>query len=297
MLKTLSGEENRNWRGALSKLAFAYNSTTHKSTGFSPFYLMFGRESRLPIDTIFKIEVEGTKFSEKSWSRFVDEWKSTMKQAYEIANNNMEKIAGYNKKYFDAHHQMAKPVLLQPGDKVLIKNVRDKGGTGKLKSYWEEQIFVVEEKKKDFPVYTVRNVKKNHDIRVLHRNLLLNCNDLPVNVFDDEKEEKKSVVNKQSKGKERVQDNLQSQDEDGERSDEEPDVVAIYHEELDCGDGGNQVSGDEASSEGLGETDGEEGSECGETVPDHEHRYPRRNRKPPTVMTYDEDFKQTVVHR
>ena len=29
---------------------------------------------------------------------------------------------------------------LKEGDQVLMKNVREKGGTGKLKSHWERQI-------------------------------------------------------------------------------------------------------------------------------------------------------------
>lgn len=42
-------------------------------------------------------------------------------------------------------------------DKVLIKNVRGRGETGKLKNYWKGALFEVIEKKDGRPVYVLRN--------------------------------------------------------------------------------------------------------------------------------------------
>ena len=61
MLKTLNDNQKSNWKKHVSKMSFAYNSTVNKATGFSPFYLMFGRLSRLPIDLRFGIDVDGNK--------------------------------------------------------------------------------------------------------------------------------------------------------------------------------------------------------------------------------------------
>ena len=182
MLKTLSGPAKKDWKTHLSKLAFAYNSTINKATGFSPMYLMFGRESRLPIDLMFEDVGLNNGIRDKSHQQFVREWHEAMKEAMRVAQVNMEKSSGYNKQYRD---RKAKIVEVNVGDHVLVRNYREKGGTGKLKSFWEEAIFEILEKKEDLPVYKVQNLKKPTDVRVLHRNKIMRCEELPLDTFDD----------------------------------------------------------------------------------------------------------------
>ena len=65
------------------------------------------------------------------------------------------------------------------GDHMLIRNVKEKGGTGKLRTYWEPNIFEVIQKDKNLPVYTVKNLSDEGGTRVIRRNLLMQYNDLP----------------------------------------------------------------------------------------------------------------------
>ena len=96
MLKTLSDEHKRDWKNHLSKLMFGYNSMVCSSTGFSPHYLMFGRESRLPVDFIFNVERRGVTDQD-----FVEKWKTSMKEACNIAKKNIQKSSSHGKKGYD----------------------------------------------------------------------------------------------------------------------------------------------------------------------------------------------------
>ena len=47
-----------NWDSYLEPLAFAYRVSVNDATGYSPFYLMHGREATLPLDAMLNLKTD-----------------------------------------------------------------------------------------------------------------------------------------------------------------------------------------------------------------------------------------------
>ena len=54
MLTNLAREQKSRWHEHLNKLSSVYNCTRNDSAGLSPYYLLYGRNSRLPVDLMFE---------------------------------------------------------------------------------------------------------------------------------------------------------------------------------------------------------------------------------------------------
>ena len=184
---------------AVNKVVHAYNYTVNDATGFSPIFLLFGRSPRLPVDLLFGTSPSSTR---ENHTDYVKRWKSAMKDAYAKATSSSGKAAISGKKIYD---RKVRFTLLKPGDRVLVRNLCERGGPGKLRSYWENQIYEVVEQKGALPIFVVKpegNAKGRS--RVLHRNLLLRCDFLP----QDSSEDSEPVARTEKrKSKPKVHDN------------------------------------------------------------------------------------------
>ena len=172
MLGTLPDDRKANWKDYVSPLVHAYNATKHESTGYSPFYLMFGREPRIPVDVQFGLDPNLNNSATKDSSKFVEKLRDRLKLAYDLATRSARAASKRNKEYYDAK-KCRREARLLPGDRVLLRNVRP---SGKLDNKWEKEIFVVDRKpSQDIPVYIVRKEDGTGRKRTVHRNLLLPC--------------------------------------------------------------------------------------------------------------------------
>ena len=80
MLRTLPEKHKYHLKDYLNLLLHAYNCTRHNTTGYSPYFLMLGRHSNLPLDIIFgSLNSEETK----SYPKYVERWQNAMKEAYQ----------------------------------------------------------------------------------------------------------------------------------------------------------------------------------------------------------------------
>ena len=159
----------------LSNLVFAYNSTINKSTGFSPFFLMFGRSSGLPVDSMVSVDISVTE--KKTYNQFVSDWKNQMNEAIQIAQQKAKKSAEQNKNQYNRKVHGNDIVI---GDRVLLQNFSERGGTGKLRAHWENTIYVVVGKEDNLPVYNIKPENSKGTItKKVHRNIIMPSNFLP----------------------------------------------------------------------------------------------------------------------
>ena len=168
MLGTLSDEEKSDWKSHLGCMTHAYNCTKHASTTYSPYYLMFGRHPRLPIDIEFGLHKPNCS-DNSSKSRYIQKLRRRLNYAFQKASKYSDQQA---KKYKQGYDKSVKGPQLHVNDLVLVKIVAHKG-RHKLQDRWEpEEYVVIEQPITGTPVYKVKPVNGNN-IRTLHRNLLL----------------------------------------------------------------------------------------------------------------------------
>ena len=170
MIGKLEGANKENWTDHLSELTFAYNSTRSAITGYSPYYLMFGRRPRFPVDFHFPTKVHIKDYEVDS---YVAQLRSRLKQYFQYATQACLQEAERQKRLYDRRSHAAE---LKPGDQVLAR-VLGYVGKRKINDKWESEPYIVQGRLHPgsaAPIYLLHD--KDGKPRKLHRNHLLLIN-------------------------------------------------------------------------------------------------------------------------
>ena len=175
MLGTLEDHQKQDWKSYVAPLVHAYNATRHDSTGFSPFFLMFGRHPRLAIDAY--LGLNSSQESEcTSREHYASKLKKRLDFAYKVASKEANKYATRHKSNYDGKVREA---TLGVGDRVLIRKVGLKG-KNKLADRWDKHSYIViEVPNEGVPVYRVQRESGDSAVKTLHRNMLLPFSAIP----------------------------------------------------------------------------------------------------------------------
>ncbi|UYV63721.1 hypothetical protein LAZ67_2005419, partial [Cordylochernes scorpioides] len=111
MLSMYVDVEQKNWDSVLPFVTFAYNTARQETTGFSPFYLVHGREAETMLDTLLPYQ-PGYEEDE-----YINQLMTDAEDARQLARLHTLRIQDIDKARYDARH---KPVHYNVGDLVWI---------------------------------------------------------------------------------------------------------------------------------------------------------------------------------
>ena len=169
MLGTLPSHAKKNWQEWITTLIHAYNCTVSPVTGFSPYFLMFGRNPKLHLD--IDLGISAIEQGLRSQQNYAQKLYSRWQWAYKRAQENSKKESECHKKYYD---QRVKCMEFRPDDLVRVR-IKALTGDHKIADQWESTPYQVIDKLNGQPVFKVKPITttSDEDTRVLHRNMLL----------------------------------------------------------------------------------------------------------------------------
>jgi len=115
-------ENQSDWDCLLPYVMAAYRSSKHESTGFTPNYLMFGREVHAPVDLVYGCSETQARVT---YDGYDEEMKSRMQTAYMLVRENLHQATLRSKRYYDLR---VRPYRYQRGDCVYYYNPRKFAG-------------------------------------------------------------------------------------------------------------------------------------------------------------------------
>ena len=134
--------------------------TPHSSTGYSPFFLMFGRTPRLPMDNWLEPEMG------ESATDWIVKHQGRIQRAYEKASEQIRQAAMKRKKVYD---KWAKEDILPVGTHVQNRP----RGRNKIQDAWDPTVHVITSRREN--VYAVQPTAGKRTTRFINRRDLQLC--------------------------------------------------------------------------------------------------------------------------
>lgn len=126
LLRSLPPEKMWVWPKYISQLVWAYNTSTHRSTGHSPYALMFGVPPRLPVDFLLGADApEETTTPRNEW---IQQHQARLHVTRNLFQKNLEEAAELRQQHF------------RDGQLVYLKDLHCQGHQ-KIQDVWSPVLY------------------------------------------------------------------------------------------------------------------------------------------------------------
>ena len=141
MLLTCTHDNPFDWEHHLRKVCMTYNSSVQSSTGYTPFYLIFGHQAQLSVDIIYRPSCTDLQSASPPTSAYASQLQNRLLTAFDLVTDHASMHHERQKAFYD-RKVYGKPYT--PGDSVwLYSPVPKKGASRKLYHHWTGPFKVV----------------------------------------------------------------------------------------------------------------------------------------------------------
>jgi hypothetical protein len=143
MLSHFVRKDAKDWDLFVPYAVMAYRSMPHCSTKYSPYYLVYGRDMRLPIEDDWRPQLGDKALEESDYEEHVRMLAKRLHEANKIASEQSKLSHETAKRYYD---RQAKLVPYKKGDLVYLHDPVYKRGIAKKFSYQYKGPFEIEQR-------------------------------------------------------------------------------------------------------------------------------------------------------
>ena len=165
---TKKARNQKDWDEKLELLQLAYNTSCHSTTKYSPYYLMFGRRPKLPLDLIIPdLEIPTPEKIDEYVERMITNLKQVFHTVIRNRNRRMNKAK-------IRHDRKLKAKIFKIGDHVWLTNEKTESGqNSSLKRPYMGPYIVTEVL--NVSNYKIRKLREGSKEKIVNRQRMKKC--------------------------------------------------------------------------------------------------------------------------